>query len=176
MASDPPPGSGPNTKNIGLAKVSQQLFGKAQGEKRFMELRARERGGPPNRPTCCGLKRQSAQRSSSFTRPCWPTWRRRFTASSSHRQCSDQEQFGLATRFQALASADEDDLSVLRSIALSHHGYIVEINPNGLCFEIGALHPRCHLPETLLARIDPASVQIALSALVNLDRVHEGDH
>jgi hypothetical protein len=75
-----------------------------------------------------------------------------------------------------LASADEDDLSVLRSIALSHHGYIVEINPNGLCFEIGALHPRCHLPETLLARIDPASVQIALSALVNLDRVHEGDH
>jgi hypothetical protein len=43
-----------------------------------------------------------------------------------------------------LASADEDDLSVLRSIAPSHHGYIVEINPNGLCFEIGALHPRCH--------------------------------
>jgi hypothetical protein len=35
-----------------------------------------------------------------------------------------------------LASADEDDLSVLRSIAPSHHGYIVEINPNGLCFEI----------------------------------------
>src|SRR5262249_28087083 len=31
-----------------------------------------------------------------------------------------------------------------RSIAPSHHGYIVEINPNGLCFEIGALHPRCH--------------------------------
>jgi hypothetical protein len=43
-----------------------------------------------------------------------------------------------------LASADEDDLSVLRGIAPSHHGYIVEINPNGLCFEIGALHPRCH--------------------------------
>ena len=43
-----------------------------------------------------------------------------------------------------LASADEDDLSVLRSIAPSHHGYIVEIDPNGLCFEIGALHPRCH--------------------------------
>jgi len=43
-----------------------------------------------------------------------------------------------------LASADEDDLSVLRSIASSDHGCIVEINPNGLCFEIGALHPRCH--------------------------------
>ena len=43
-----------------------------------------------------------------------------------------------------LASADEDDLSVLRSIASSDHGCIVEINPNGLCLEIGALHPRCH--------------------------------
>src|SRR5215475_1359779 len=43
-----------------------------------------------------------------------------------------------------LASADEDDLSVLRSIAPSHHSNIVEINPNGLCFEIGALHPRGH--------------------------------
>jgi hypothetical protein len=32
-----------------------------------------------------------------------------------------------------LASAYEDDLSVLRSIAPSHHGYIVQINPNGLC-------------------------------------------
>ena len=30
-----------------------------------------------------------------------------------------------------LASADEDDLSVLRSIAPSHHRYIVEIDPNG---------------------------------------------
>src|SRR6516165_7340812 len=42
------------------------------------------------------------------------------------------------------ASADEDDLGVLRSIAPSHHGYIVEIDPNGLCFEISAFHPRCH--------------------------------
>ena len=29
-----------------------------------------------------------------------------------------------------LASADEDDLSVLRSIAPSHHGHIVEIVAN----------------------------------------------
>src|SRR5262252_8654957 len=42
------------------------------------------------------------------------------------------------------ASADEADLGVLRSIAPSHHGYIVEIDPNGLWFEISALHPRCH--------------------------------
>jgi hypothetical protein len=40
-----------------------------------------------------------------------------------------------------LPSADEDDLSILWSIAPSHHGYIVEINPNGLCFEISTLHP-----------------------------------
>jgi hypothetical protein len=56
-----------------------------------------------------------------------------------------------------LASTDEDDLSVLRSIAPSHHGYIVEINPNGLCLEISALHPRCHrrclsLPGFILLR------------------------
>jgi hypothetical protein len=31
-----------------------------------------------------------------------------------------------------LAPADENDLGVLRGIAPSHHGYIVEINPNGL--------------------------------------------
>ena len=43
-----------------------------------------------------------------------------------------------------MASADEDDLRVLRSVTPTHHGYIVEINPNGLCFEIGALRPRCH--------------------------------
>jgi hypothetical protein len=34
------------------------------------------------------------------------------------------------TGASAVASADEDDL---RRIAPSHHGYIVEINPNGLC-------------------------------------------
>src|SRR5262249_24718681 len=68
-----------------------------------------------------------------------------------HMQCSKQpvnlgafgQVLGSLTDYN-LASADEDDLSVLRSIAPSHHGYIVEINPNGLCFEIGALHPRCH--------------------------------
>ena len=66
-------------------------------------------------------------------------------------QCSKQP-VNLGTFGQVLgsltdynfASADEDDLGVLRSIAPSHHGYIVEIDPNGLCFEIGALHPRCH--------------------------------
>ena len=68
-----------------------------------------------------------------------------------HMQCSKQpvnlgafgQVLGSLTDYN-LASADEDDLSVLRGIAPSHHGYIVEINPNGLCFEIGALHPRCH--------------------------------
>jgi hypothetical protein len=68
-----------------------------------------------------------------------------------HMQCSKQpvnlgafgQVLGSLTDYN-LASADEDDLSVLRSIAPSHHCYIVEINPNGLCFEIGALHPRCH--------------------------------
>ena len=57
-----------------------------------------------------------------------------------------------------LASADEDDLSVLRSIAPSHHRYIVEIDPNGLCFEIGAFHPRCHSrtsPLLDLSRFNP---------------------
>src|SRR5262245_29227123 len=42
-----------------------------------------------------------------------------------------------------LASPDKDDLSVLRGIAPGHHGYIVEINPNASCFQIGALRPRC---------------------------------
>src|SRR5262249_53264048 len=68
-----------------------------------------------------------------------------------HMQCSKQpinlgafgQVLGSLTDYN-LASTDEDDLSVLRSIAPSHHGYIVEINPKGLCFEIGALHPRCH--------------------------------
>jgi hypothetical protein len=54
--------------------------------------------------------------------------------------------FGSLTDYN-LASADEDDLSVLRSIAPSHHGYIVEINPNGLCRHT----------------LDPASIQIALA-------------
>src|SRR6516165_2554086 len=66
-------------------------------------------------------------------------------------QCSKQP-VNLGTFGQVLgsltdynfASADEDDLGVLRSIAPGHHGYIVEIDPNGLCFEISALHPRCH--------------------------------
>jgi hypothetical protein len=87
-----------------------------------------------------------------------------------HMQCSKQpvnlgafgQIFGSLTDYN-LASADEDDLRVLQSIAPSHHGYIVEINPNGLCFEIGALHPRCHCRSLFLARIDPASIQIALA-------------
>jgi hypothetical protein len=62
-----------------------------------------------------------------------------------------------------LASADEDDLSVLRSIAPSHHGYIVEINPNGLCFEIGALHPRCHCRKLSLPGLILLQFQIALA-------------
>ena len=68
-----------------------------------------------------------------------------------HMQCSKRpinlgafgQVLGSLTDYN-LASADEDDLSVLRSIAPSHHSYIVKIDPNGLCFEIGALHPRCH--------------------------------
>jgi hypothetical protein len=73
------------------------------------------------------------------------------SAISRHMQCSKQpvnlgalgQALGLLTDYN-LAPADENDLSVLRNIAPSHHGYIVEINPNGLCFEIAALHPRCH--------------------------------
>ena len=72
-------------------------------------------------------------------------------AKSGLMQCSKQP-VNLGTTGQVLgsltdynfASADEDDLGVLRSIAPSHHGYIVEIDPNGLCFQISALHPRCH--------------------------------
>src|SRR6516162_4847170 len=85
-------------------------------------------------------------------------------AKSGHMQCSKQPA-NLGTLGQVLgsltdynfASADEDDLGVPRSIAPSHHGYIVEIDPNGLCFEISALHPRCHsrklsLPGRTLSR------------------------
>jgi hypothetical protein len=61
-----------------------------------------------------------------------------------------------------LASADEDDLSVLRSIAPSHHGYIVEINANGLCFEIGALHPRCHCLKLSLPGLIPLQSKLPL--------------
>jgi hypothetical protein len=68
-----------------------------------------------------------------------------------HMHCSKQrinlgafgQVLGSLTNYN-LASPDKDDLSVLRGIAPGHHGYIVEINPNGLCFEIGALRPRCH--------------------------------
>ena len=64
-------------------------------------------------------------------------------ANRRHMQCSKQP-VNLGTFRQVLgsltdynfASADEDDLGVLRSIAPSHHGYIVQIDPNGLCFEI----------------------------------------
>jgi hypothetical protein len=90
--------------------------------------------------------------------PLWCTFRTRIERPGGlgstirrHMQCSKRpinlgafgQVLGSLTDYN-LASADEDDLSVLRSIAPSHHGYIVEINPNGLCLEIGALHPRCH--------------------------------
>jgi hypothetical protein len=66
-----------------------------------------------------------------------------------------------------LAPADENDLSVPRNIAPSHHGHIVKINPNGLCFDVAALHPRCHsrklslrgmilLPSQIAADIGPS--------------------
>src|SRR5215472_10689063 len=75
----------------------------------------------------------------------------RLCAISGHMQCSKQpanlgtfgQVLGSLTDYN-LASADEDDLGVLWSIAPSHHGYIVEIDPNGLRFEISARHPRCH--------------------------------
>jgi hypothetical protein len=78
-------------------------------------------------------------------------WVRLLSAKRRHMQCSKQpvnlgrfdQVLGSLTDYN-FASADEDDLSVLRSIAPSHHGYVVEIDPNGLCFEISALHPRCH--------------------------------
>ena len=102
-------------------------------------------------------------------------------ATSRHMQCSKQpvnlgafgQVLGSLTDYN-LASADEDDLSVLRNIAPSHHGHIVEIDPNGLRFEIGTLHPRCHSRKLFFIGIDPASIQISLSALVKLDRVHQG--
>jgi hypothetical protein len=85
-------------------------------------------------------------------------------------QCSKQriklgafgQVLGSLTNYN-LASADEDDLSVLRSIAPGHHGYIVEINPNGLCFEIGALHPRCHCQKLSLPGLILLQTQIAFA-------------
>jgi hypothetical protein len=80
-------------------------------------------------------------------------------------QCSKQpvnlgafgQALGLLTDYN-LAPADENNLSVLQIIAPCHHSYIVEINPNGLCFEIAALHPRCHSRKLSLPGNDPASL------------------
>src|SRR5215510_5364898 len=80
-----------------------------------------------------------------------------------HMQCSKQpvnlgafgQILGSLTDYN-LASADEDDLSVLRSIAPSHHSYIVEINPNG------CTSPTMPLPETLLSTRIMARLKAAL--------------
>ena len=62
-----------------------------------------------------------------------------------------------------LASADEDDLSVLRSIAPSHHRYIVEIDPNGCALRsVHFTHDAIAAP--LPYWIYPALIQIVYCA------------